>query len=159
GHELRTPLALLRAELDFALHHADTEAELRETLRTASDEVDRLVQLSADLLLIASSDQGKLALRPEPFPVRGLLESVRNRFVWRAEEAARPLEVDAPRELVCDGDRLRLEQALGNLVENALRHGKGRVRIEARAAGEGVELHVRDEGSGFAAEFLPRAFQ
>jgi two-component system, OmpR family, sensor kinase len=111
GHELRTPLALLRAELDFALHHADTEAELRETLRTASDEVDRLVQLSADLLLIASSDQGKLALRPEAFPVRGLLESVRNRFVWRAEEAARPLEVDAPRELVYDGDRLRLEQA------------------------------------------------
>lgn len=159
GHELRTPLALLRAELDFALHHADTEAELRETLGTASDEVDRLVQLSADLLLIASSDQGKLALRSEPFPVRDLLESVRNRFVWRAEEAGRPLLVDAPGELVYDGDRLRLEQALGNLVENALRHGKGRVRIEARAVGGAVELHVRDEGSGFAAEFLPRAFQ
>src|SRR5205085_2935401 len=127
GHELRTPLALLRAELDFALRHADGETELRETLRTASDEVDRLVQLSADLLLIASSDQGKLALRPEPFPVRDLLESVRNRFVWRAEEASRMLEVDAPSELVCDGDRLRLEQALGNLVENALRHGQGTV--------------------------------
>src|SRR5205823_11469336 len=60
GHELRTPLALLRAELDFALRYADTEAELREALRAASAETDRLVQLAGDLLLIASSDRGAL---------------------------------------------------------------------------------------------------
>src|SRR2546429_5285915 len=85
GHELRTPLALLRAELDFALHHAASEAELREALRTASDETDRLVQLAGDLLLIAGSDRGTLPLRPEQVRARDLLESVRNRFAWRAE--------------------------------------------------------------------------
>src|SRR5207237_1199053 len=51
GHELRTPLALLRAELDYALQHAEDEAELRDALTEASAETDRLVQLSGDLLL------------------------------------------------------------------------------------------------------------
>jgi len=159
GHELRTPLALLRAELDFALHHAESEEELREALREASAETDRLVQLAGDLLLIASSDAGGLALRVEPIPAGELLESVRNRFAWRAEEASRPLEVDTPAGLELKGDRLRLEQALGNLVENALRHGGGKVRLWARlVAGGTVELHVTDRGGGFGEEFLDRAF-
>src|ERR671939_456171 len=159
GHELRTPLALLRAELDFALHHAESEEELRVALREASAETDRLVQLAGDLLLIASSDRGKLPLREEPVSARELLESVDNRFAWRAEESGRVLEVDAPAGLRLTGDRLRLEQALGNLVENALRHGQGAVRLEARPVDGRVELHVRDEGVGLPTEFLPRAFQ
>jgi signal transduction histidine kinase len=56
------------------------------------------------------------------------------------------------------GDRLRLEQALGNLVDNALRHGEGKVRIEAQASDSRVEIHVRDQGPGFPADFLGRAF-
>ena len=97
GHELRTPLALLRAELDFALHHAETPEERSEALRTASDETDRLVQLAGDLLLIASADQDQLALRTEPMPAADVLASVRNRFGWRAAAARRALVVDAPR--------------------------------------------------------------
>ena len=159
GHELRTPLALLRAELDFALHHAESEEELRAALREASAETDRLVQLAGDLLLIASSDRGKLRLREESVSARELLQSVNNRFAWRAQEAGRRLEIDAPAELAFTGDRLRLEQALGNLVENALRHGEGAVRVEARSADGHVELHVHDEGAGLSAEFVPRAFQ
>src|SRR5919204_281221 len=59
GHELRTPLALLRAELDFALHHAESEDELRDALREASAETDRLVPLSRGPLLVASPARGK----------------------------------------------------------------------------------------------------
>jgi two-component system, OmpR family, sensor kinase len=159
GHELRTPLALLRAELDFALQHAEGEHELRDAVRGASEETDRLVQLAADLLLIASSGEGGLPLRRDPLAARGLLESVRNRFAWRAEQAGRPLEAEAPPALVLIADALRLEQALGNLVENALRHGQGAIRLEARPSGNGVELHVLDQGPGFPPDFLPRAFE
>lgn len=158
GHELRTPLALLRAELDFAIHHAEGEAELRQALRQAGVETDRLVQLAADLLLIAGSDQGSLPLRREHFAAADLVESVRNRFAWRAADEGRPLEVQTPPGLAIDGDRLRLEQALANLVENALRHGAGAVRIEARRVDGRIELSVNDEGPGFPADFLPRAF-
>jgi two-component system, OmpR family, sensor kinase len=159
GHELRTPLALMRAELDFALHYARTEAELRATLRTASDETDRLVALSGALLLIASSDRGRLALRRERVAVDELLTSVRRRFAWRAEELSRPLpEPDVAPGLALDGDRLRLEQALGNLVDNALRHGAGAIRLTARRDGDAVLLAVADDGRGFDADVLARAF-
>jgi two-component system OmpR family sensor kinase len=159
SHELRTPLALLRAELDFALHHAETDAELREALREASVETDRLVQLAGSLLLIASSDEGRLDLRREPLAAGAVLDSVRNRFAWRAGDAGRSLSAQAPDDATLSADRLRLEQALGNLVDNALRHGAGDVRIEARAVDGRVELHVLDAGPGFPPDFLPRAFQ
>jgi signal transduction histidine kinase len=158
GHELRTPLALLRAELDFALHHAGDEDELREALKEASAETDRLVQLSGDLLLIASSDRGGMPLKLESIGAPALLDSVRNRFAWRAEQASRPLEVGAEDGLTISGDRLRLEQALGNLVENALRHGQGRVRVDARRLDGQVQLRVSDEGPGFPDAFVERAF-
>ncbi len=84
---------------------------------------------------------------------------VATRFEWRAAEAGRPLEFEAPPGMFVHGDRLRLEQALGNLVDNALRHGAGTVRLEAVPAAGTVELHVRDEGAGLAPDFLPHAFK
>ena len=158
GHELRTPLALMRAELDYALQHADTPEEFRSALQIASEETDRLVQLAGDLLLIAGSDRGELQLRREPIPASELLDSVRNRFAWRATESERQLEVHAPTDLTINGDRLRLEQAVGNLVDNALRHGHGTIRIEAHPNHGATELHVRDQGLGLSKDFIPRAF-
>ncbi|MEA2435553.1 MAG: hypothetical protein QOF65_109 [Thermoleophilaceae bacterium] len=158
GHELRTPLALLRAELDYALHHADSEDELREAVSEASAETDRLVQLSGDLLLIAGSDRERVPLKLESIPAAALLESVQNRFAWRAEDAGRRLEADSSDGLTISGDRLRLEQALGNLVENALRHGAGCIRLEARQADGQVRLAVSDEGPGFPEPFVGQAF-
>src|SRR5437588_3007067 len=87
GHELRTPLALLRAELDFALHHADTEGELRDALGAASDETYRLVQHATDLLLIAGTEVGTLPLRIERSRQRDVLESARSRLTRRADAA------------------------------------------------------------------------
>lgn len=159
GHELRTPLALMRAELDYALHYAAAEDELRSALRTASEETDRLVQLSGDLLLIAGSDGGRLRLRVEPIAAAELIESVRARFAWRAEADGRPLLLSAPGEPMLEGDRIRLEQALGNLVDNALRHGAGAVTIWACVTGAAVELGVRDRGPGFPPAFIERAFE
>jgi two-component system, OmpR family, sensor kinase len=159
SHELRSPLALLRAELDYALHYAAGEDELRAALATASQETDRLVQLAADLLLIAGADQGRLALRTEPLPVRELADSVRRRFAWRAEAEGRELLLDVPDGLIVEGDRVRLEQALGNLIENALRHGQGAVTLRGEAADGTVELHVLDDGPGFPPDFVDEAFQ
>ncbi|MFN8223776.1 MAG: ATP-binding protein [Gaiellales bacterium] len=158
GHELRTPLALLRAELDLALRDGSTEAELRDALRLASDETDRLVQLAGDLLLIASADQGKLALRREQLSADALFSGVRNRFLLRARETGREL-VTEPGAVMLTGDRLRLEQALGNLVDNALRHGDGDVDLTATAGDGAVVLRVADQGEGFPAGFQESAFE
>ena len=159
GHELRTPLALLRTELELALRHADSAEELHEAVRRSSQEVDRLAQLAEDLLLLARSHGDSLPLRVESLDVADLVTSVASRFEWRAQAAGRPLTTEQPDGLRLQGDPLRLEQALGNLVDNALRYGEGAVCVSARPASAMVELHVTDEGPGIPPEFLARAFE
>src|SRR5262249_53324421 len=79
---------------------------------------------------------------------------------WRAAAAGREIVRTSPAGAAVAGDRLRLEQALGNLVDNALRYSAGSVRLEALPGPDGtVELHVRDMGPGFPGDFLDRAFQ
>jgi hypothetical protein len=74
------------------------------------------VLVAGDLLLIASAERDGVPLRIESIGAGDLLESVRNRFAWRAQESDRRLQVDAPTDITLSGDRLGLEQALGNLV-------------------------------------------
>jgi signal transduction histidine kinase len=159
GHELRTPLALLRTELELALRQGRTMEELRAAMSRSAEETDRVAQLAESLLLIASSDRGELPLDLQPLAVGDLLETVANRFAWRADEARRPLLVEAAPDVQVSGDRLRLEQALSNLVDNALRHGAGQVTLSAAISGDLLELHVTDQGAGVPGEFLPRAFE
>jgi signal transduction histidine kinase len=150
SHELRTPLAVLKTEIDLALRRGRSAEELRAALESAGEETDRLVQLAEDLLVIARVDQGKLPIRPEDLDVADLLGTVAARFGVTAEDAG---------ALRLRGDRARLEQALGNLVDNAKRHGRGEVRLSATERDLSVELHVTDEGDGLPADFAPLAFQ
>jgi signal transduction histidine kinase len=159
GHELRTPLALLRTELELALRHDMSAGELRAAIQAASLEVDRLTQLAGDLLLIARLDRGKLPLKVEPIDVEAVLGSVTTRFRWRADEAGRSVTHTGGDGIHVHGDRLRLEQALSNLVDNALRHGRGDVRLSASRSNGRLELHVTDQGGGFSPRSLERAFE
>jgi signal transduction histidine kinase len=90
-------------------------------------------------------------------PARALLERLAGRFAARAGELGRPVTVTGEAPLL-DGDPARLEQALGNLVENALAYGDGSVELSARSVNDHVELHVTDEGEGFPRGFTARAF-
>jgi two-component system OmpR family sensor kinase len=159
SHELRTPLALMKAELDLALRKQRTARELEDAVRSAAAETDRLVRLAEDLLVLAQADDGRLPLRRDDVRAADLLETVREAFRARAQESGRRIEANAANGVAFSGDRLRLEQALGNLVDNALRHGAGAVRLSALTRNGHVELHVVDEGEGFPADFLPHAFE
>ena len=155
SHELRTPLAILKTELELALREGRTEAELRTALGSALEETDRLSRLADDLLVLARSDRGTLELRKERLSARRLLDGVAERFRTAGDE----IEVDVQDGLELNGDRLRLEQALGNLVANAISHGDGAVRLSGRSGAGTVELHVEDEGPGLAPDFEERAFE
>ncbi|MGH2914001.1 MAG: sensor histidine kinase [Solirubrobacteraceae bacterium] len=159
SHELRTPLSILRAELEIALRGDDSAAELREALVSAVEETDRLSRLVDDLLILARADQGKLPLRREPLSVSELLHGTCERFRGQAAAAGRSMTVLAPAGLVIDGDRIRLEQALGNLLDNALRHGAGPIRLSGLRVTDRVELHVVDGGTGIPTRFIGRAFE
>ena len=159
SHELRTPLAMHRAELEVALRHARSADELRAAIASAIEEVDRLSQLAEDLLVLARSEKGRLAVKLERVQIEDLIGSVRDRFAARAQERGRQLDAEPADGIAVEGDRLRLEQALGNLLDNALRHGDGPIRIWARSDANSVQVHVSDSGSGLPTDFLPRAFE
>lgn len=159
SHELRTPLAILRAELDLALAQGRTPDELRAALASAAEETDRLTQLSDDLLTIAQTERGDLPLRIETLRVGDTFEAVERRFSRRAEEAGRRIELGEGGEIELAADWLRLDQAIGTFVDNALRYGAGTITLSARRAGEAVEIHATDEGGGFPPDFIDRAFE
>jgi two-component system OmpR family sensor kinase len=159
SHELRTPVAVVKTELEGALRTGDYGPGVRAALVAAVEECDHLAQLAEDLLVIARAGEGELAVRRETLGVRPLLEGVGERFADRARERGRTLRVDVPNGLRVSADALRLNQALGNLVDNALRYGDGDVVLAARAADGGVELEASDEGPGFAADIAGRAFE
>jgi two-component system OmpR family sensor kinase len=152
SHELRTPLALLRTELELAQRHRRRPVELRAALDSAAEEVNRLGRLAEDLLVLARADEGRLPLRREEIRVADLLATVAGRF-------GPDIELDTHDGESVFGDRLRLEQALGNLVDNALRHGAGTVRLEAERRNGTLHLRVSDQGDGFPPELLPTAFE
>jgi two-component system OmpR family sensor kinase len=159
SHELRTPLAILKTEIELALRDGRSVEEFKDALRSAGEETDRLVQLAEDLLVIARSDQGRLPIRHEEVDLQELLGAVRSRFLVRARDHGADIAVLPAPAVTALADSLRLEQALGNLLDNALRHGGRRVSLQAIAMDEVVELHVRDDGPGFPAGFLGRAFE
>jgi signal transduction histidine kinase len=149
SHQLRTPLALLQAELELALGRARSADELRAALAAAAETSDELSRLADDLLLLARAEEGRVALKRDQIDVADLLQQVGDRF---------GVGVDAA-PVVLSADRLRLEQALGNMVDNALRHGGGRVTLSAEARNGTTELHVLDEGRGFPDGFVVHAFE
>ncbi|MHB8694769.1 MAG: HAMP domain-containing sensor histidine kinase [Solirubrobacteraceae bacterium] len=159
GHELRTPLAILKLELELALASESSREELYDRLRSVSEEVDRLVTLAQDLLIIARADQDRLPLEMRPVEVREVLAAVAARFAEPASSLGRAVKLDGIWGLAVEGDPARLEQALTNMVSNALRHGDGAVVLSAGRRNGSIELHVLDEGEGFETDFLPRAFE
>ena len=159
SHELRTPIAVVKTELEGALNTGDYGEQVGAALAAAVEECDRLAQLAEDLLVIARASDGRLPVRAEPLDALDLLAGVRDRFVDRAAQQGRRIEVSVPEGLVFVADPLRLRQALGNLVDNALRHGAGDIALTARTATDHVVVEVGDGGSGFDEKVAPHAFE
>jgi two-component system OmpR family sensor kinase len=161
SHELRTPVAVIRTELDAALRAGGHDEQVREALVAALEECDHLAQLAEDLLVVARAAEGELPMRREAVEVGPLLEGVQARFGDRAREHGRELRVEGGDGLTLEADELRVRQALGNLVDNALRHGGGEVVLRARrgAVDGAVELEVADHGPGFDPALAGRAFE
>jgi signal transduction histidine kinase len=143
SHELRSPLAAMRAELDVAIDAGEPSIEVLESVR---EETDRLSAITADLLALARLDAGAVASRREPVALRDL-----------ALEVAESLEPAIA--VTGDGgalaDRRHLRQALHNVVENALKHGSAPVTIALSPC----ELRIADAGPGVPAVERERVFE
>ncbi len=161
GHELRTPLAVLRAELELASKPGRSPEDLREAVRSASSEVERLSHLAEDLLLLAVAEQGELRLQEEVIDVPGLLAMFVARSAARAQQYSVSLELGSCDPVEIWADRIRLGQVLDNLLDNALRvsPADSTVTVGSKAVDGGCEISVLDSGGGFPVEFQQLAFE
>ena len=117
-----------------------------------------MIALAEDLLVLAGADRARLALELRSVAIGGLVDTVSDRYNQAAARADRRLVVDPDGGGVIRADPVRLQQALANLLDNALRYGLGTISLSARRRGR-VEVHVTDEGPGFPPEFLALAFE
>jgi signal transduction histidine kinase len=161
AHELRSPLTGVKGFVQALLNRWDklSDEQKKLMLTTVSADSDRLSRLIAELLDVARIDTGRLQLYPRPSEagvlVRRVVESV-------AAGTSRPIDLDVADDLptiMVDPDKFT--QVVTNLVENAVRHGSGSVRIALETSGSeprGVLLSVEDEGDGIAPELRARVF-
>jgi two-component system sensor histidine kinase BaeS len=159
AHELRTPLAVLRGELEAVIdgvRPADSAS-----VRSLHQESLRLSALVEDLHLLSSAESGGLALHRERSDLAVLVRDTGQRFARRYADAGYTLEtvVEGAGDLIANVDVQRVEQVLANLLENALRHAQpGRVVINAGRRGAMVEISVCDTGPGVPDALLPKLF-
>ncbi|GAC1610464.1 MAG: ATP-binding protein [Mycobacteriales bacterium] len=161
GHELRNPLAVLRAELELAGRPDRSRQDLVQAVAMAAEETERLSQLANDLLFLASSDDGAPHLVVRRTLVAPLLQEAAAARAEQTAEAGVSLRVEAPAELVGQFDRDRIRQAVDNLLDNAYRVSGAGDEITVRAAsdGDGTVIEVMDTGPGFPPSFLTAAFE
>jgi two-component system, OmpR family, sensor kinase len=161
SHELRTPFAVLRGELELAARPGRSREELAEAVARASEEVARLARITEQLLFLARSDEARIAPRLRRTDMRLLLARSVEQAAARASAASVSCEAQAAAGLAADLDPDRVREAVDNLVDNALRFAPAGTSIvlAARAAGPDLIIEVRDHGPGFPAEFLPHAFE
>jgi len=164
SHELKTPVASIKGFVETLLDGAlDDHADARRFLGIVSRQADRLASIIEDLLALSRIEQSETSgtLPLERQPLAGLLVAATDDCRPRATERSIHLELTCPPMLMVTVNGPLLEQAVINLVDNAIKYSEpGKtVWLSADADADGTAIRVRDEGCGIAAEHLPRLFE
>ena len=154
SHELRTPVSILRGELELAATHPGDRAGLRKALASALQESERLARLTDDLLVLARADRGRIDPHAEPVDLGAAARAA----IGRHRLPGSPTLDVAGDGVSVTADPLLVDRILDNLIENSSRHAASQVRVEVAADGRSGRLTVADDGPGFPPEFLPTAF-
>jgi len=160
GHELRTPLAIIRAELELGARPGRSPQALHSAIVEAAEETDRLIRLAEDLLFLAKADNQQPILRPQRTQVPELLAAATRR--GRSRDRVPPVEISCPDDLEVTLDPDRMLQAIDNLLDNAIGHTQPGTPVHLNAICEdsgAVIIEVTDSGAGLPPEFLPHAFE
>jgi two-component system phosphate regulon sensor histidine kinase PhoR len=164
SHEIRTPLTAIKGFVETLHHNTDaTPEEAERFLGIISRHVDRLNTIIEDLLMLSrienEAEQGEI--KREKIRLRDILQNALQIARPQAEEKRIRIELAGDEELLAMVDPVLLEQAVVNLLDNAVKYSdpEKRVRISAEADGDGIRIDVRDQGIGIDKRHLPRLFE
>lgn len=160
SHELRTPIAVVSAQAEDALHLPDLSPDARARLETICDQTQRMARLVSQLLFLARSDAGRLPLEYEELDLGELVQDVAAELAGQAEAKGLELQVKVPTSLNLRGDQTQLTHLLINLVSNAIQYtAKGKIEVRVEQVEGGAALTVSDTGPGIPPEHLSRIFE
>ncbi len=160
AHELRTPLTILKGEIELALRSSQATAEIRQTLASCLEEVDRLNLLMEDLLLLARMESNALGSGPSPVNLAEVLEDAAPALHELSAKASNRCTIGAAPPLWINGYEALLFRLVFNLVENAIKYTPAGGRIEVTLAQQdgAAVLEVKDNGPGIAPESQAHIF-
>ena len=160
AHDLRNPLTVIGGYLE-SLQDGKLQPT-SERFQVMQAEVQHLQHLVDDLRILSLADAGELSIYKQPVNIKELLEKIAATYQHQAQGAGIQIQVDADSILPkVQVDSERMEQVLGNLVNNALRYTPegGEVFLSAKQADRNLIISVKDNGSGIPSEILPRIFE
>ena len=161
GHELRTPLSVLRIELDLADDPAGSREELMDSVVHARREVERLSTLADDLLFLARADSGGSLVRLDETDITAVVGDSARAHRARAATEGVELVADVTDRVITQADPAAIRRGVDNLVVNALAAtaAGGTVTVTVRPRPSGVTIAVVDTGAGFPEAFVAHAFE
>lgn len=160
SHQLKTPLTVMKGEMELVLRQDRDAATYRRTIESSLEEVDRMSRLVLRMLTIARLDSGQARPNFTRLELRRVVEEVVHALSPLAETGGISVRVSAPAALVAEADEFGMREAISNLLDNAIRHSPHdcAIDIELRDRGDLFSLSVRDRGPGVPAEERARLF-
>jgi heavy metal sensor kinase len=161
SHELRTPMTVLRGELEGLVQQPQLTAEWKDRLGSALEEVERLAQIVEGLFAISRLDAGEAAAEWVPLDLSQLAVSTAEQMALLAEDKGVRVNCNGSIGVWVQGDRARLKQVVVNLLDNAIKYTPqgGAVTLAVTTSDSKAVLEVSDTGVGIASDALPRVFE
>ncbi|HWY20013.1 MAG TPA: ATP-binding protein [Candidatus Acidoferrum sp.] len=161
SHELRTPLTILQLELEGIAQNHRRDVSLGDQIGSALEETHRMSRIVESLLTISRLDAGEVKMDKSRLDLGELAASTAGEMKLLAEEKSIGLRIRAGTGVHVMGDRVRLQQVIVNLIDNAIKYTQVGGMIEARVSREGnsAVLEVSDDGLGIPAHALPHVFE
>jgi signal transduction histidine kinase len=160
SHDLRTPLTRLRGSAEMALAGAPDADRYREALADCVEEADRVLVMLNTLMDISEAESGVMPLRRAPVKLADIASRATDLYHDVADAKGVRVSIVVDSDVAVSGDRVRLEQAAANLVDNAVKYtpSGGQVTVEVRRVADRAVLRVSDTGPGIARDELPRVW-
>jgi signal transduction histidine kinase len=161
SHDLRTPLTRLRGSAELALAGPPDVDRYREALADCIEETDRVLVMLNTLMDISEAESGAMPLAREPLRLADAVDRAVDLYREVADAKGITLTSSAGDDVTVLGDRVRLEQAAANLIDNAIKYTPrgGAVTVEVARLDGGAEMRVRDTGPGIRPDELPRIWE